>query len=197
MKENKRQIESHRKRLSVFEAAQSCFGELGYKGATVDLIADTAGVSKGTVFTFYDSKENLFAAVVEQSLKEITTTTQQQLKGLSCPDELLRITFLSGYDQCRQNNNMINQFRTDTRTTIVDVLKKYGNIWGDLFKEAIQTGIDLGQYNQRYCAQQSAEIIFELHMALINKMCDQEDTNAVPRPMMQQAINMFIHGLKN
>ena len=52
------------KRNSILEAAATVFCRDGYAGASIDLIAAEAGVSRQTVYNHHGGKENLFAAVV-------------------------------------------------------------------------------------------------------------------------------------
>ncbi len=196
MQENKRVIESSRKKQAVFEAARSCFGEFGYKATTTDMIAAKAGVSKGTVFTFYAKKLTLFEAVVANSLSEITANTKAALTAIDDIDERLITTFLSGYQQCRNDMATLNHFRSDTRTEIATVFKNYGSIWQQLFSDAIQAGIDSGLYRADITVQTAAMLVFELHKALISKLFDEADADAVTPDQMQAAIRLFIDGLK-
>jgi AcrR family transcriptional regulator len=52
-----------RQRLLI-EAAESVFVEMGYSAAGTSDIAQRAGMSKKTLYDFFDSKESLFAAVI-------------------------------------------------------------------------------------------------------------------------------------
>ena len=61
-------------------AAQSFF-ENGYAGTTMSGIAATLGGSKGTLWNYFPSKEELFAAVMD----ERTTSYQQRLTQLLDP----------------------------------------------------------------------------------------------------------------
>jgi AcrR family transcriptional regulator len=49
-------------------AALACFAERGFAATKLDDIAAKAGVSKGTVYLYFPSKEELFKAVVRESL---------------------------------------------------------------------------------------------------------------------------------
>lgn len=53
------------RRLALTEAALDEFFERGFSAARMDDIARRAGVSKGTLYLYFDSKEALFAALVE------------------------------------------------------------------------------------------------------------------------------------
>ena len=52
----------------IIEAALSLFVEKGFIATRLDQVAKQAGVSKGTVYLYFDSKEALFRAVVQQSI---------------------------------------------------------------------------------------------------------------------------------
>ena len=49
-------------------AALDCFAERGFAGTRLDDVAARAGVTKGTVYLYFSNKEELFKAVVRQSL---------------------------------------------------------------------------------------------------------------------------------
>lgn len=54
-----------RTRARVVEAATEAFGRHGYRGATVQVIAEAAGMSPAGVIRLFGSKEQLMRAVVE------------------------------------------------------------------------------------------------------------------------------------
>jgi AcrR family transcriptional regulator len=56
--------------MRLLDAATRVFAERGFKAATVDDIAAEAGLSKGTVYWNFESKADLFAALLEQRIDE-------------------------------------------------------------------------------------------------------------------------------
>jgi TetR/AcrR family transcriptional regulator len=50
----------------ILEAAESVFAEKGFKGASVGLIAERAGVPKPNVYYYFGAKEELYHRVVEE-----------------------------------------------------------------------------------------------------------------------------------
>jgi TetR/AcrR family transcriptional regulator len=52
----------------ILSAAQDEFILQGYKGATLQAIADNAGMPKANVLYYFKSKENIYHAVLEQTL---------------------------------------------------------------------------------------------------------------------------------
>jgi AcrR family transcriptional regulator len=59
-------------RTQLLDAAEAVFGEKGIVGSTVKDIAEVAGYSVGWVYTFYDSKDALLAAVMTRRGIEMT-----------------------------------------------------------------------------------------------------------------------------
>jgi len=59
------------RRSEILDAATEIFLENGYGGATIDLVVERAGASKGTVYSFFGGKDGLFAAIVEERVERI------------------------------------------------------------------------------------------------------------------------------
>ena len=54
------------KRQQIIRGAELAFTEFGYEGASMSRIAIDAGVSKGTLYNYFDNKSSLFGVFVEQ-----------------------------------------------------------------------------------------------------------------------------------
>ena len=54
------------KRQQILEGARRCFLAQGFDGASMNDIVKAAGVSKGTVYAYFPSKEKLFVALIYQ-----------------------------------------------------------------------------------------------------------------------------------
>ena len=52
----------------IIEAALNLFVEKGFVATKLEAVAKRAGVSKGTVYLYFDSKEELFRAVIRQAI---------------------------------------------------------------------------------------------------------------------------------
>src|SRR3954468_3961309 len=54
------------KRRQILDGARRVFLAQGFEGASMNDIARAAGVSKGTLYVYFENKERLFAAIVEE-----------------------------------------------------------------------------------------------------------------------------------
>ncbi len=59
-----RKKEKESKRNNILKAARKLFFDKGFKAVTVDSIAAKAGVSKGSIYLYFDSKEEIYAQVL-------------------------------------------------------------------------------------------------------------------------------------
>lgn len=71
------QPEREQKRADIIRAALLMFGEKGYKATTLEAIMRKVNMGKTTIYQYFDSKEELFAAVVAASQVNFTAYSQQ------------------------------------------------------------------------------------------------------------------------
>jgi AcrR family transcriptional regulator len=57
------------KRRQILEGARRTFLSMGFDGASMGQIARAAGVSKGTLYVYFDSKEALFQAIAADEIR--------------------------------------------------------------------------------------------------------------------------------
>jgi TetR/AcrR family transcriptional regulator, transcriptional repressor of aconitase len=54
------------RREQILAAARGCFAEFGYEGATVARLEQATGLSRGAIFNYFGSKEDLFVELAVQ-----------------------------------------------------------------------------------------------------------------------------------
>jgi AcrR family transcriptional regulator len=59
------------RRKMIVEAATNSFSLFGYKATTMDQVAKLANVGKGTIYTFFKNKEELFNDIISSLVKEM------------------------------------------------------------------------------------------------------------------------------
>jgi len=81
-----------RQREAILRAAVACYRQKGFHRATIQDICDNAQLSKGGLYTYFQSKEEILAAVIEESM---STAFQQAVEvareGGSVIDRLDRV----------------------------------------------------------------------------------------------------------
>lgn len=81
------------KKQVILDAARQLFATSGYQGTSIDLVVQTAGVSKPTVYNNFPTKQALLSALLEQLLLEAREQRQVILDddSMSLIDALLAV----------------------------------------------------------------------------------------------------------
>ena len=64
------------RRKMIVEAATKSFSLFGYKATTMDQVAKLGNVGKGTIYTFFKNKEELFEEIISSLVKEMITEAE-------------------------------------------------------------------------------------------------------------------------
>lgn len=75
------------KKRSVLDAAAAEFAHQGFGAARVDDIAARAGISVGSLYQYFGTKENCFLAVLDDGVAELQARLDEVLSGLADPWE--------------------------------------------------------------------------------------------------------------
>jgi AcrR family transcriptional regulator len=77
----------------ILDAAQKVFGESGFARAKLDDVARLAGVSKGTLYLYFDSKETLFREMVRAKIVALLAESEALVNAHSgsCRDLLVQL----------------------------------------------------------------------------------------------------------
>lgn len=73
----------------ILEAALLVFGERGYAGTRLEDVARQAGVSKGTVYLYFDSKESLFRDMVRAKVGAAIAESRETVRQHTGSSEIL------------------------------------------------------------------------------------------------------------
>ncbi len=60
------------RREQILAAARRCFAEHGYEGATVARLEKATGLSRGGIFNYFDSKEDLFIELAVEDARRMS-----------------------------------------------------------------------------------------------------------------------------
>src|SRR6202453_4492870 len=136
----------------ILEAAFAEFSRNGYAVTTLDQIAERAGVTKGTIYVYFENKEHLFISMV----REITKTTLDIVHGMfesheGSTADLVRAQFSSTYQHIGEDRRR----RERVRMLIAEAPRfpALAHRYNDeilrpcleMLRQAIQRGIDRGE----------------------------------------------------
>ncbi len=82
----------------IVVAAFASFIEHGYAGTKLDEVAKRAGIAKGTVYLYFDTKQDLFEAVIRKEVSSVIGDVEAMVEAYEGPSEdLLRQIITHAY----------------------------------------------------------------------------------------------------
>ncbi|MCC5912080.1 MAG: TetR/AcrR family transcriptional regulator [Clostridiaceae bacterium] len=98
------------KRQLIIEAAVKIFARDGYHKATVSDIAEEAGIGKGTIYEYFNSKEQLFLEMIKFFIKAYLFSIKETLQQDDPTREKLKGYFEVVIDFTRQHLDLVKIF---------------------------------------------------------------------------------------
>ena len=83
-------VDKQKKRQEIMEAAIAVFSRTGYHRAKIKDIADEAGVGKGTVYEYFETKEDLFLQAGEFLFAKYVEAQKMSMDAVADPKEKIR-----------------------------------------------------------------------------------------------------------
>jgi len=84
------------RRKQIMDAALELFASEGYSHCSIAQLAAQAGISKGLIYNYFESKEALLIAIIEEGVQDIMTMMDPNQDGILEPEEVegfIRNTF--------------------------------------------------------------------------------------------------------
>ncbi|MBN2026072.1 MAG: TetR/AcrR family transcriptional regulator [Actinobacteria bacterium] len=209
MKElSKRESNKLQRRAAILSAAQELFSENGFKGTTVQEVSERAGLSKGTVYLYFKSKEELYlsacisgiAGFGERLVEAVSSARrlEDRIKAVyiayirysleePAVFRVLRDTFL---EKVRQN------LSSKTIEETSSIIKGWLENESRLVQEGIDSGMldaDLDPYTFSIAAWRMATGLVELALLQDPIVVDPEDMQRV----YEESIDLLIKGSRS
>ncbi len=137
-------VDKEQKKREIALLALDVFVDQGFEAASISRIAEVAGIGKGTVYEYFDSKEELFSAAIVVCVEQMVEAAKTVLEGVDDPVERLR----------RLVHASMEPFISDERTLKLTIamfqvmltggkLDPHGNLIREMFRGFRQTLVEI------------------------------------------------------
>lgn len=144
---------SDERKAQIISAAEDVFTQKGFNEARMDDIADETGLSKGTLYLYFKSKDDLIIAILDRMFqREMKQMEGLDQAGLSAADAVWKMT------EAVTNNILgfvrlvpiVYQFLALAfrNKYVQKALKKYINQYIDMITPIIEQGIKSGEFRK-------------------------------------------------
>ncbi|MGK0270054.1 MAG: TetR/AcrR family transcriptional regulator [Cocleimonas sp.] len=156
------------RRTELLNAAIKCFSASGYTATTIDHIAKQAGLSKGSIYRFFKSKDDVLLAMLDKYDNDIDKLLLENLSTLEDPLEILRLMIRVTLEYFSKQHGMERVWPEFQYQPCAS--EKYKIMYDEariMVEEVIQVGIDSGRFYE-HPIQSITDTIFAFHEGLID-----------------------------
>lgn len=129
------------------EAAINLFGERGYESTSVSSLAKTAGIGKGTIYSYFASKNEILLAFCEEELTFIHQEIRKRLDPDAPLAEKMLLVLMSEFRFVTRNKEfgrtLLREMTFPKEITIDKsrmIEERFLNLFVKIFKEAQERG---------------------------------------------------------
>ena len=97
----------------IIDKAQTVFARYGFRKTTMDEIAHAAHKGKSTLYHYFQSKEDIFRAVIEKEVKELKEEIRQAIAMEATPRKKLRAYILTRMHAMKRLANLYEAFKEE------------------------------------------------------------------------------------
>jgi|ERR1035437_1020379 AcrR family transcriptional regulator len=97
----------------IFRVAKKLFARNGLTDTTMDDVAKEAHIGKGTIYHYFDSKEQIYCLIIEQDMDEIKKELEKLVAAESTPDKKLAAYIMGRMKFMSRFSGFYQMFRKD------------------------------------------------------------------------------------
>lgn len=133
------------RREDILAGARRVFASRGFRGTTIADIAEEANIALGTIYLYFSSKEDVFAALNQQLITLITAAMSDVPGGLSL-GESIRLRIDNVFAACSENRDLVQLvvLNTDRGSEIANRLRTADEAREQPMVGIVQQGMDAG-----------------------------------------------------
>jgi AcrR family transcriptional regulator len=157
------------RRQSIIEAATQSFSLFGYKATTMEQVAKAANVGKGTIYTFFDNKEELFDDIISTLIKEMKVAAEEVIDDRASLRENVHRSIYRILEFRKEHQLTIKLFQEEREfgtPKVLEVIRKVEEAILSFLKVKIDQALQKGEIKP--CnSELTAFIMVKLYIALI------------------------------
>lgn len=104
----RREREREKRRSDIIDAAERVFFFQGVGSATMDDVAEAAELSKGTLYLYFESKEDLYFAIIGRGIRILQAAFEAAVAAAATGLEKVQAVGRAYFDFCREYPDYFN-----------------------------------------------------------------------------------------
>ncbi|MGM9924029.1 MAG: TetR/AcrR family transcriptional regulator [Bacillus sp. (in: firmicutes)] len=157
------------RRQLIIEAATKSFSLFGYKATTMEQVAKLANVGKGTIYTFFTNKEQLFQEIVHTLIQEIKSAAEESIKEEKKFHENLQTVLNEILEYRKKHQFMMKLFEEEREMgtpAVTEMVDRIELAIVSYIKEKVDIAVEKGEITV-YNSEVSSFLMVKMYKALI------------------------------
>ncbi|KXS43783.1 MAG: TetR family transcriptional regulator [Candidatus Frackibacter sp. T328-2] len=185
------------KKERIFTAAIDKFSQKGSTNTTMQEIAETAGVGKGTLYRYFENKENLIYSLIQYGINKMTNQVKEKISQVELPLEKLKIIVgaqLEFYDQHQNFCKFLTREIWGYQSKFEDYIKEIRSNNTVIIENIIKDGIERGVFKELNAETAAVSLSGMINITALHWFMFQ---NEFPiKEIRADIIRLYLDGLK-
>jgi AcrR family transcriptional regulator len=162
---SRKEREKRARQQDILKVAGELFATKGFRDTTLDEIAHHAEFGKGTLYNYFANKEEIFHAIIDQSIEDSIALARESVNAEGGLPEKLALFARKTIRSIWENGELLHAIYHELHragsaeaTKFREIIKRAGGMWGSL-AELLQKEMDEGRI--RTCDPAEYVILFD------------------------------------
>ncbi len=181
---------------AIMEAAIFLFGERGYENTTIAALAEAAGIGKGTIYSYFKSKNEILLAFCEEELACMHQELRQTVPQAGSLEEKLLLIFMCEFRYITKNKSFgrtLMREITFPRLLTIEKSKEIEEQFIQIFVSVFQEAQDKGELRRDIELTMTCGHFYGLYLMALSawysgRLHGEEDVHASLQIMFNQAL---------
>lgn len=150
-----------KKKAEILNSALECFAQKGFTTTTIDDIAAHSGISKGSIYNYFASKDDIYLELLNRATEKDKVNITNNFSKLRSSYRKISFLFdvfltLDPFNSKRLGQNVVFfefTFHCTRSEKLLELITDRGNFLVDLIKETLEKGQELGEINPNIDAE--------------------------------------------
>jgi len=147
----------------ILDSAIKIIGQKGFHGAKVKDIANDAGVADGTIYNYFNNKEDILVTIFKVKLEEYVNMAKEEINGIDNPEAKLKTLLKYHFKVMTETPYLANVLQIELRQPIKDLrvkVRRHLKNYFRLIEQVIEEGIQKGVFNKGLDVYLAREMYF-------------------------------------
>jgi len=185
--------------LKIVSIASSVFSRFGFKKATMEDIAQAAGMGKSSIYYYFKSKEEIFEAVVKKEAHELSLELEKKVVNVNDnPKDKIRNYVLIRMRYLKEMVNFYEALKNDYLANLAfteKIRKKYDKEEQQTLRNILEEGVNQGIFNVRNTKFAALSLVTFLKGLESSLIIDEDMTLNELEKNLDEILQIIFYGL--